>query len=116
MNKIVTFNIGLTTKEGAKIYVVAVVNELLSKLRLKLKQVSTSAGTWDGVDSPTLVAVCEVEDADHDLSFITKYAEDIAFTFGQDCVALDYMGSGMLVYQAGFKGERVDFNREYFIP
>ena len=49
------------------------------------------------------------------LDAVKKQLEDTAKHLEQECIAFKYEGTGYIAFNPEFKGEKVEFNNEYFI-
>lgn len=103
----IKLNIGLENNPYEFADVLTFVNELaiLNSFRQEL-------GEYNGEPERTFVASLYSEHAEER---ILKRIELLTIAFTQDCIAVKINDVGYLVYNPEYKGEKFEFNNEYFI-
>lgn len=103
----IKLNIGLENNPYEFADVLTFVNELAT-----LNSFRQESGEYNGEPERTFVASLYSK---HTEERILKQIELLTIAFTQDCIAVKINDVGYLVYNPEYKGEKFEFNNEYFI-
>lgn len=108
VKRVVRLNIGLNNNPYDAVDIVA----LLNFLRIDVDRADVVDGEYNGDCEPTLVVRALTH---HHPIILDSMMSMLADDLTQECIAYKIGGKGVLKYSPWFKGDRYDFDEQYFI-